>query len=255
MFDLEKAIYCTKKLKDYFSGVEQDANVEVPKSLKIGSNNYIIYIFYSCLLDYGMRSKVYHNNLINTYNNYPNLFDPKYIVDKYKNNEDELYKIIKENIHPRYPSVALKKWLELSNYLNNHYSDKTLKNKITTLKSYKELYDFIINIKGYGQKTGGLLLRLISESGICDFNDKIKNIPIDRHDIEISYLNGVVKKTKLTNKEIDKLGIIWIEAASKNNIEASDIDKYLWSIGNNLCTKKQCTNCPLNTNCKKKEDI
>ncbi len=37
-------------------------------------------MFYSCLLDYGMRSKIYHKNLVDTYEKYPNIFDPNYAI-------------------------------------------------------------------------------------------------------------------------------------------------------------------------------
>lgn len=252
MFDIEKANICAERMKKYFLNNFQDANVEFPICIERDSSEYVLYLFYSCLLDYGMRSKLYHNNLIKTYYTYKEIFDPKYVVENYFNNQLDLLKIIKENIHPRYPNVALKKWLELSYYLNTFYSNNKLIEKIKSLNSYKELYNFINSINGYGQKTGGLLLRLIYESNICDFDDDIDDIPIDRHDIEISYLNGVIQNNKLNKDEIKKLGSIWIEAAKKNDISACDIDKYLWTIGNSLCSKKDCVNCPLNSDCLKK---
>lgn len=252
MFDIEKAKLCASKMKDYFDSNEEVANVEIPTSIKMGSNDHILYIFYSCLLDYGMRSKTYHTNLIKTYENYKNIFNPSYVVKTFKDNEINLFNIIKENIHPRYPNIALKKWLELSEFLNTNYPDDKLKKKIFSFKSYKQLYNFITSIKGYGKKTGGLLLRLIFESGICNFNDDLQDIPIDRHDIEISYLNKVIDKINLNNDDLKKLGTIWIKAGKTNNISADDIDRYLWSIGTNLCLKKKCNECPLKNECKTK---
>ncbi len=238
MFDLEKAKVCTGKIKDYFNSIEEIANVEIPNNIKLGTNKQILYIFYSCLLDYGMRSKIYHSNLINTYKKYKEIFNPSYVVKTFKNNKEKLLNIIKENIHPRYPNIALKKWLKLSEFLDTNYPNDKLIQKIVSLQSYKGLYNFITNIKGFGQKTGGLLLRLIFESGICHFNDELQYIPIDRHDVEISYLNVVIDKQSLNNEELKMLGNVWINAAKENNISACDIDKYLWIIGNNLCKKK-----------------
>ena len=199
-----------------------------------------------------MRSKTYHNNLIKTYEHYKNIFSPSYVVKTFKNNKINLFNIIKENIHPRYPNIALKKWLELSEFLNTNYPDDKLKKQIVSFKSYKQIYNFITSIKGYGQKTGGLLLRLIFESGICKFNDELQDIPIDCHDIEISYLNKVVDKINLNNDDLKKLGTIWIKAGKVNNISAGDIDRYLWSVGTNLCLKKKCNECPLKKECKTK---
>ncbi len=243
MFDLDKAKSCTSKMKNYFNSTEEISSVEIPDNIKIDSNEYIYYIFYSCLLDYGMRSKIYHANLINTYKKYKDIFNPNYVVKNFKDNKDGLLKIIKDNIHPRYPNVSLKKWLELSEFLAINYSNDKLKEKIVSLESYKELYNFITSIKGFGQKTGGLLLRLIFESGLCSFSDKLQDIPIDRHDVEISYLNKVVDKENLNSEELKELGTIWIKAAEENNISACDID---------LCSKKKCNECPIKTECKTK---
>lgn len=252
MFDLEKAIICVSKMKTYFDINEGTANVQIPSELLFGSNEHIVFIFYSCLLDYGMRSKIYHANLVNTYKKFKNIFNPKYVVNNFVDNEIELFNIIKDNIHPRYPNVALKKWISLSKYLNDNFSQNELKDKIVSLKSYSELYNFITSINGYGQKTGGLLLRLIYESGICNFDDELNDIPIDRHDVEISYLNGIVDREKLSNQEMKKLGDVWIKAAKSNGVSACNIDKYLWSLGNELCLKKRCNECPIKDGCKTK---
>lgn len=251
--NLDKANICAKELKKYFKKEKQDANILIPNDIKIGSTEHIIYIFYSCLLDYGMRSKVYHANLVNTYKSHQEIFNPKYIVDNYLEENDELLNIMKENIHPRYPRVAVQKWINLSKFICENYPDNSLIERINSLTSYKELYNFIISIKGYGQKTGGLLLRLIYESGICSFADEIADIPIDRHDVEISYLNGVIDKNSLNEQELKELGDVWIKAAKMNNISACDIDKYLWTIGNSMCNLHKCDECPLSINCKKKK--
>lgn len=253
MFDLEKANICAKEMKKYFSNYEQDADVLMPEEIDVGSQDYITYIFYSCLLDYGMRSRIYHANLVNTYRRYPRIFNPQYVTQEYLDNEEELLSIIKNNIHPRYPNVAVKKWLELSKFLNSNYRDTSILDGIKQLDSYKELYSFINSIKGYGQKTGGLLLRLIYEADVCSFNGEIEDIPIDRHDVEISYLNGIVNKKDLKERELKELGTIWINAAKMNGVRPSDIDKYLWTIGNRMCLKKKCEECPLSKNCQKKQ--
>ena len=257
MFELsiEKADVCAKAMKDYFSNTISDATVEVPVEIVDNKQEYLNYIFYSCLLDYGMKSKLYHQNLKNTYKLHKEIFCSKYVIENYKNNQEKLLKIIRENIHPRYPNVAVKKWLELSEYLNTTYPDDELYNKIASLNTYQELSSFLIKINGYGQKTGGLLIRLIYEANICNITDNLENIPIDCHDIEISYLNGVINKKDLNKTNINKLGKLWVEVAVANNINPSDIDKYLWSIGNTLCNKKRCDSCPLNFNCISKNKI
>lgn len=242
-----------RKMHEYYNNKDSStlATVDFPKKLEYKSNEWLIYIFYSCLLDYGMRSQNYHNNLINTYHIYSQIFNPNYVVTNFTTNKEELLSIMKSNIHPRYPNVAVDKWLNLSIELSKY---DNLLDKIKEFNNFNELNLFIRNINGYGQKTGGLLLRLIYESGVCKFNDKLGYIPLDRHDIEISYLNGIIDSRKLNNSQIEELSSLYIKSGEKLEIDANLIDKYLWNIGNDFCNKKNCLNCPLYEDCKTRED-
>ncbi|MCI8394792.1 MAG: hypothetical protein HFH86_04875 [Bacilli bacterium] len=242
-----------QKMHEYYGNQDTStlATVDFPKEIKYKSNEWLIYIFYSCLLDYGMRSQNYHNNLINTYNIYPQIFNPNYVIEKFTTNKVELLNIMKNNIHPRYPNVAVDKWINLSVELSKY---DNLLDKIKEFNNFNELNLFIRNIKGYGQKTGGLLLRLIYESNVCNFDDKLGYIPLDRHDIEISYLNNIVDSQKLNSKQIEELSSLYIESGEKIGIDANLVDKYLWNIGNDFCNKKNCIKCPLHNDCKTKID-
>lgn len=71
--DCPKCVKVVKTLNNYFKYKTQLANIEYPSNIKYKSNKYFLYMFYSCLLDYGMRSKIYHKNLIETYKEYPNI--------------------------------------------------------------------------------------------------------------------------------------------------------------------------------------
>lgn len=87
---------------------------------------------------------------------------------------------------------------------------------------------------------------------MCKFNDKLDYIPLDRHDIEISYLNSIIDSKKLNNSQIEELSSLYIKSGEKLGIDANLIDKYLWNIGNDFC-KKNCIKCPLYDDCKTKE--
>lgn len=240
--DYKKCCDVVNVLNSYFSQSKDIASIEYPVSIKYKSIDYYIYMFYSCLLDYGMRSKTYHSNLINTYYKYRELFTPSYVI---KSNEEELKNIIVNNIHPRYPNIALKKWIKLSNGLDK----LDILNILTNIRSYNELEIFINSLNCYGQKTGGLLMRVICDSKICHFVECIKSIPIDRHDIEISYLTRVIDKRKLNDREIKMLSDLYVDVGYSLNIDPSLIDKYLWQVGNLYCNKKKCCDCPLNGIC------
>lgn len=244
----DKCSKVVRTLNRFYKNKCEISNIEYPKNLEYKSNKYFLYMFYSCLLDYGMRSKLYHKNLVETYKKYPNIFDPDYVV---KMKEESLKCIIVNYIHPRYPNVAVGKWIELSKKLEQY--DNIL-DYLKTINSFEELEYFIKGIKGYGQKTGGLLIRIICDANVCNFKDSIGSIPIDRHDIEISYLTGIINDKKIGNKDIKNLSDAYVKISKKMNINPSDIDKYLWEVGNSFCNKKECNECPLNSCCEGKKE-
>lgn len=243
--DYKKCEEVVKILNEHFVNKTKVADIEFPQNIECSTNEYYLYMLYSCLLDYGTRSKIYHKNLVNTYMKYPEIFNPTYAC---KMSEERLKKIITNNIHPRYPNVATKKWQVVSNELIKY---NNLLETLKEIKSFDELKKFILSIKGFGQKTGGLLVRIICDSQVCDFQENIKSIPIDRHDIEISYLTNIIKNQKLSGSEIINLSNVYVDIANKLKINPSNIDKYLWEVGNTYCNKKKCEECPLNNLCNK----
>jgi len=101
---------------------------------------------------------------------------------------------------------------------------------------------------------------IVEQLGVSDtavtmeasFIDDLGAIPLDRHDIEICYLNGIISKSKLSEKEISLLSTSLIECGKKLGLSPSIVDKYLWEVGNSFCNKKSCLNCPLNRTCNTK---
>lgn len=238
-YNLDKAELAIEIFKEYFKNELSKALVTYPDTIKYGSKEYFIYVFYSCMLDYGMKSSYYHDNLIKTYKKFPEIFNPSYVVK----NPDMLDDIIRNSVHVRYPRVAKTKWLKLSEFLTK---ESDLKTRINNIESYKELSDYIDSTKSFGQKTGGLLKRLIADA-VGKYT--IDDIPIDRHDIEISYLLGVVNESDLSETEIKELSDVWVNASKNMGINPSLVDQYLWTIGVDFCTNKNCDACPLKKIC------
>ena len=176
-----------QKMHEYYESQDSNtlATVDFPREIEYKSNEWLIYIFYSCLLDYGMRSQNYQNNLINTYHAYPQIFNPNYVIANFTTNKEELLNIMRNNVHPRYPNVAVNKWLNLSMELSKYDNLLDKIKEFNNFNNFNELNLFVRNIKGYGQKTGGLLLRLIYESNVCNFNDKLGYIPLNRHELKL----------------------------------------------------------------------
>ena len=119
---------------------------------------------------------------------------------------------------------------------------------------YADFQSAISQIKGLGQKTGGLLLRLLIDEKLIEPIDGITDIPIDRHDIDLCVWLGIIsgitiEEVKKNKKVIKLLSSIWVAAAKDLNISPSLADQYMWIIGSRYCSKKQCHICPLVNNC------
>lgn len=95
-------------------------------------------------------------------------------------------------------------------------------------------------------------MRLICEANIFTFPDKISSIPLDRHDLEISYLTGIINTKNLTLEQIKELSDFYIKYSNKLSIDPIKVDKYLWELGSKFCNKRACQDCPLHSDCSTK---
>ena len=117
-----------------------------------------------------------------------------------------------------------------------------------------------MGLNGFGQKTGGLLLRILIDEGLINPIDGIAEIPIDRHDIDLCVWLEVISnitsdEIKKNKKVIKLLSDTWVTAAKQLSISPSLADQYLWIIGSQFCSKSQCEVCPLSNDCVKKRGV
>lgn len=233
--------------------IQKQAQITLPKSIKPFSTDHYLYLFYSCLINYGMKSSTLHENLLKFYEHSPEYFVPSNIVHKYSYSYFHLAELLRLNIHVRYPNECARRWLALSVILNSQYNgnpQEMFKDKTT----YYEFKEEISKIKGFGQKTGGLLLRMLIDNKMLNPIDGISEIPIDRHDIDLSIWLRVIAgatadEIKRNNKLIKSLSDTWVEASNKLLISPSLADQYLWIIGSQFCTSQRCFACPLKGLC------
>lgn len=243
----------------YFSdkNIEGQAQVPIPASIMPFSAAHYRYLFYSCLLNYGVKSSVLHQNMLAFYETHPNLFLPNCVIQKYSNNYSELADLLRTHIHVRYPNECAKRWVGLSEILHTKYDDNPQK-MFVKRTTYSELKDAISQIKGLGQKTGGLLLRMLIDTNMIQSVDGITEIPIDRHDVDICIWLEVITKInadeiKKSKKTIKMLSDVWVQAANNLSISPSLADQYLWIIGSQFCVSSNCSICPIRSQCKRKE--
>lgn len=250
-----------KTLQFYFAdkSIQGQAQVVVPKSISLNSAAHYRYLFYSCLLDYGTKSKVLHKNLLQLYEQHPDLFLPTYIIETYSNDYTSLADLLRSYTHVRYPNECAKRWIDLSMLLHTKWQDnpwEMFKGKST----YHEFKEAISQVKGLGQKTGGFLLRMLIDNKMLISSDGIAEIPIDRHDVDLSIWLGVISgftadEIKKSKKIIKLLSDTWVQAANSLSMSPSLADRYLWIIGSEFCACKNCAQCPINQLCNRKEDM
>ena len=61
--------------------------------------------------------------------------------------------------------------------------------------------------------------------------------------------------TNISNREIIELSDTYVNVGKELNINPSNVDKYLWEVGNSYCNKKSCEECPLNNICAKQNNL
>ena len=256
--DAKNAVRSLHKMHEYFSkqDINTKATVLLPKTMERGSEIHYRYLFYSCLLNYGMKSSVLHEGLKKLFENMPLLFSPQYICENYTDSYTELATILRSFVHVRYPNQCAKNWVALSNILHTKYNDNP-KELLMAGNTYYDFQSAILGLKGFGQKTGGLLLRIMIDDGLLTPVDGIAEIPIDRHDIDLCVWLKVISnitsdEIKKNKKVIKLLSDTWVCAAKELSISPSIADQYLWIIGSQFCAKKQCEVCPLCDDCIKK---
>lgn len=249
-----------KLMQQYFAdkNINEEATVTLPKGIIQGSDLHYRYLFYSCLVNYGVKSTLLHKNLIRLYEQNPLIFSPSYICETYANDYALLTDVLRSFLNMRYPNQCAKNWFCLSDILHTQYHDNP-KELFANKSSYYEFYDAVCKLKGFGQKTGGFLLRILIENDLLTPIDGIAEIPIDRHDIDLSIWLGVISnitvdEIKKSKKAIKQLSNIWVMVSNKNSISPSLTDRYLWIIGSQLCSKNKCDICPLHVECRRNKE-
>jgi endonuclease III len=250
--DISKPRIVIRKLHEFFSATDSlTATITPPEELEWESKEHFLYIFYGCLLDYGMKSSIYHENLKKAYKQKPDLFDPRYIVETFQRNVQDLAAVLKDLVRVRFPNEGARRWLSLSEILLEKYNGDP-RDMFTPLMSFDDAKNAVLSIKGFGQKTGGLLVRILYENDLITVQGSLNHIPIDRHDIEISIMLGVVDNDGVKTENatvIEQLSSIWVEASLAEGVDPCEIDRNLWLLGSHLCSKKKCCHCPLNDMC------
>ena len=53
-----------------------------------------------------------------------------------------------------------------------------------------------------------------------------------------NYLTGIINLRNINDKEVSELSKCCVKAGNELNINPSEVDKYLWEVGNTFCNKR-----------------
>ncbi|MCA9730917.1 MAG: hypothetical protein H6696_14220 [Deferribacteres bacterium] len=238
---------------------------QIPDNVEHLSFEHASFLFYIVSNDHGMKSTRLYDRAKELYYNAPDLFDPLKVLETFSGPEDErLLELTGNPLGTRYPKQTAKSW-----YINSEklITDFDASPVILFQCSHNagELLKKIVSFRGYGPKTGGMLLRAIVGLGFNKLNG-MENVlvPVDIHDSRISFYTGMVhiendrssRKTSIDYYSyVRDIQQILLDTCNSSNISWLDVDRALWLIGSRGCVNKKCINCPLNEWCEIGKEI
>lgn len=269
IIDIERARFVVLRLHEAFktrSGLlsETDDLVEnqIPSGVEPLSRDHALFLFYIVSNDHGMKSARLYARAKALFLEERQLFEPFRVVEDYGGPEDiNLVESTGRQLSTRYPRETAKSWYINSVKLVEKYQGDPRKLFRSTTEA-RILMKEIMAFRGYGPKTGGMLLRAIIGLGFSDVRG-VENVlvPVDIHDSRISYFTGILKLNEPSLTSPDYYAYVpqvqrgLLEACNTLGIKWLDVDRALWLIGSRGCVTKRCHLCPLSDICVVGKDI
>jgi endonuclease III len=197
----------------------------VPNTTK---ETQIQFLFWVIQMDYATKSSRLYENANRLYKSNPNWINCEYISNI--SNKD-LYKLIQQELRPRYTNEICKRFKLNCKKLEDNYSGKAI-NIVKASKTAKELLENIKDFRGFGDKLANFLTRTYIDLLKPKYSD-IEDIfqPVDVHDVRLTYEWELIENKEMTKGNILKVKKIWQQACIKSNKSWIIFDKALWLIG------------------------
>jgi hypothetical protein len=163
----------------------------------------------------------------------------------------------------RYPTTGAKTWRKIARILTDVYDGDPRKitaepSSIAEIKSRIDVFPYL-----RGKKLSNFYLRVMGENElfkISNFNDL--DIPVDIQVARFTIYTGVLKLLSDSFRgcvhEEPIRGLIekvWRDAAAELNTYPWKLDEPIWTIGSKLCSKRKCSQCPVESLCDKTKGI
>jgi len=242
-----------------FSDTKELLENQVPHNIQYKSKQHANFLFYLISQDHGTKSSKLYDRAKSLYVNYPENFEPKFIVEKYASEDSENLVNFLKLMGVRYPNNSAKFWYRNSEMLVNQYDGDARKifdsdDGLEILRNIKKFY-------GFGPKISGLLFRVFVGIGIAHPNNIEKiDFPTDIHDTRIAALTEIVDiPTDITEENYAPFVRIaqnaWQKACRDEGINWLQIDRALWILGSKGCVNERHDDCPIKDYCIKGTQI
>ena len=187
-----------------------------------------LFLFYVVQLDYAIKGRVLYAGATRLYQKGPEFFTPSHVLGL---NDEELFKTLTGYMKPRYPNEAVARYKTNTKKLQDNYDGDPIK-MFSESRTAKETVDKIQEFRGMGPKTGNLFFRAMISTFGFQFDD-IDSVlqPVDIHDVRIAQLMGFVEKDDMTDKNIQKVKLLWNKACTDAQVNWITFDRALWLLG------------------------
>lgn len=230
---------------------------QIPPGVKPLSRDHGLFLFFTVANDHGMKSSRLYEAAKQLFGRCRDLFEPGSILERFSSAEDpSLVDSTVKVLGVRYPKEAARNWYSNSQRLIQDYNGDP-RSLFQSASDAGELLKRITTFRGYGPKTGGILLRAVVGLGFVRV-DGIENVlpPVDIHDSRISFLTEIVRGDPSQapigddyHKYCVPIQKTLRDACTSASVTWPDVDRALWLIGSRGCVNKRCQLCPLNDLC------
>lgn len=187
-----------------------------------------LFLFYVVQLDYAIKGRVLYAGATKLHQERPEFFTPQHIQGL---NDKELFKTLTNFMKPRYPNEAVARYKANTKKLQEDYDGDPTR-MFSESKTAADVVDKIQEFRGMGPKTGNLFFRaMVSTFGFkYDDIDSVLQ-PVDIHDVRIAHIMGFTENDEMTEKNIQKVKLLWNSACRDAEVNWITFDRALWLLG------------------------
>jgi len=256
--EIAKTLYYQfKNRTGFFEGYSMP-EYELPTGLSKASREYALYLTYVIAIDYQTDAVKLWSRARSLYEKEPELFEPETIVSLDRN----YLTSVTRSLGARYPANGADGWKRISEILLRQYGGdpRHITNVPLSLSELRRRLQAFPYLRG--KKLINFYMRAMGEDGlfrITDFDEL--SVAVDIQVARVTFYTGVLRVNGSYSGCIHHEPIrplieeVWSRAAKKISVPAWYLDEPLWSVGSKLCSKNNCTRCPVEGLCAKKFEV